>query len=280
MKEEHILRVKRLLGTKAVAWRPLIVKASIGKAISPLDETGIKSALLPNYSDVPSAEWSIVDIGSFDRSKTEHWLVAIDRINGETASINKAIENGKLERVAVFALAAQPLLMWLGRQLGDKTLVRVFEPMRTNDPEAKWAWEPETGENIDYKCERLLEGEGLEVILLIALSDNLGHDKYHGMVSGDPHVYQMTIDNPVQGFLRKKSDQAGFVSTTRALLNRIQRDVGKDCLIHVLPAMPASLAVEFGRLIQPTKDPSIFVYEYFPRQGPKKVVELLNQSDR
>jgi len=38
--------------------------------------------------------------------------------------------------------------------------------------------------------------------------------------------------------------------------------------------MPISFAVECGRVILPTKDPHIFVCEYFADKGFKKVLEI------
>jgi hypothetical protein len=128
---------------------------------------------------------------------------------------------------------------------------------------------------ISYKEARLNEGEGTNAILLLALSDYLTVDKYKDMVNGNPHVYKLSIDKPVQGYLTKKSEKAAFIKSCRQLLNRIQKEVGQECTIHVLPAMPASLAVEFGRLLQPTKDPKIWIYENVDKTIPNKIIELI-----
>ncbi|MEP0418065.1 MAG: SAVED domain-containing protein [Ekhidna sp.] len=274
MKSEHNTRVRMLLDQKAKKTRPLILTAQIEKQNVMFADRSIQSAIYPDYLDTISDNWIRIEHGKFDRTKNAEWEVAKSRIEVEIEDVNRAVATGHLEHLSVFALAAQPLLMYLGSKLGDKAIMQVFEPRRTDDLDKKWTWEEEDGNGITYQDARIQEGEGTNVILLLALSDYLSEDKYTNMVAGNPHVYQLTIDKPVQGFLTKKSEKVAFIHSCRQLLNRIQKEVGRDSTIHVLPAMPASLAVEFGRLLQPTKDPKIWIYENVDKTVPKKIIEL------
>ncbi|HEY9178537.1 MAG TPA: SAVED domain-containing protein [Flavipsychrobacter sp.] len=275
MKKEHTNRVRMLLDQKAKKTRPLILTAQIGGQNTVFGDRSIQSAILPYYPDNISDDWFKIEVGHFDRKKDEDWKVAQAKIDEVVDSINRSISTGSVEHLSVFALAAQPLLMYLGSKLGDKAIMQVFEPRRTDDIDQKWAWDEEDGNGIIYQGSRISEGEGNNAILLLALSDYLTKDKYANMIAGNPHVYQLTIDRPVQGFLTKKSEKATFIQSCRQLLNRIQKEVGKDCTIHVLPAMPASLAVEFGRLLQPTKDPRTLIYENVAGDIPKKIIRLI-----
>lgn len=274
MKKEHTNRVRMLLDQKAKKTRPIILTAQIEGQNTMFGDRSIQSAVLPDYPDKISDDWFKIEVGQFDRKNDADWSVAKAKVDETIDSINRSITTGSVEHLSVFALAAQPLLMHLGSKLGDKATVQVFEPRRTDDLDKKWAWDEEDGNGITYQDTRIKEGEGTNVILLLALSDYLTEDKYTNMVAGNPHVYQLTIDKPVQGFLTKKSEKAAFIQSCRQLLNRIQKEVGKDCTIHVLPAMPASLAIEFGRLLQPTKDPKIWIYENVDKTTPRQILEL------
>ncbi len=275
MKKEHADRVRMLLDQKAKRTRPVILTAQIEGQNTMFSDRSIQSAVLPDYPDKISDDWFKVEVGQFVRKNDADWQVAHAKVDEAVESINRSLTTGSVEHLSVFALAAQPLLMYLGRKLGDKAIMQVFEPRRTDDLDKKWAWNEEDGKVINYKDARLSEGEGTNAILLLALSDYLTEDKYKDMVGGNPHVYHLTIDKPVQGYLTKKSEKAAFIQSCRQLLNQIQKEVGKDCTIHVLPAMPASLAVEFGRLLQPTKDPKIWIYENVDNTIPKKITELI-----
>ena len=139
----------------------------------------------------------------------------------------------------------------------------------------KWKWDTGIQTDLQYETLKLKVGKDKNVILLVALSDYLNEDKYVNMVQGTPHVYKITTKEPVQGFLTKRVEKTLFIKKCRSLLNKIQNEVGNDCTIHVLPAMPASLAIEFGRLLQPTKDPKTWVYENIDGTKPVKVIELI-----
>lgn len=275
MKKEHTDRVRLLLSQSSKKTRPFILTSNIGGQSSMFGDRSIQNAILPDYPDGISDDWYKLEIGTFDRTKTEEWIVAKSKIDQKIESINRAISNGTISHLSIFGLAPQPLLMWTGSQLGDKISLQIYEPRRADELDDKWKWDEEDGSGISFNTTIIKKGKGSNVILLLALSDYLSEDKYSNMLKGNPHIYQLSIDNPVQGFLKKKSEKAAFIQACRALLNQIQMEVGRDCTIHVFPAMPASLAVEFGRLLQPTKDPRIWVYENINGVIPEKVLELL-----
>ncbi|MEM6719181.1 MAG: SAVED domain-containing protein [Bacteroidota bacterium] len=275
MKKEHTNRVRMLLDQPSKKTRPLILTSDIGKQQTMFGNRSISNAILPNYPDKISEDWFRIDIGSFDRKNINHWNIAKEKIDESMESIERAISSGRVDHLSVFGLTKQPLLMWLGKKLGDKVSAQIFEPRRTDDLEKKWSWDNSEEITIEYTASNIKVGDSDDVILLLALSDYLNQDKYQNMIESNYHVYQLTIDEPVQGFLKNKSDKSSFIHHCRSLLNIIQKEVGNNCTIHVLPAMPASLAIEFGRLIQPTKDPKIWVYENIGNKKPEKIIELL-----
>tara|TARA_Y100001949_G_scaffold167384_1_gene165012 strand:+ start:66 stop:1055 length:990 start_codon:yes stop_codon:yes gene_type:complete len=262
MKAEHTTRVRMLLEQPGRKTRPLIFTTQIGLQQPAFSKRAILQAILPDYPDKIEENWYKISLGSFDRENTDSWKLGVTEIGSIINDLNRACKNGGINHVSVFGLAPQPLLMYLGRSIGDKISCQIFEPRRSEDQDEKWKWDKEDGKNTDYIVKRIKVGKSNDAILLIALSDYLNEDKYAGLPINDPSIYELSINNPVQGFLTKKSDVSIFIKTMRSLLNSIQKDVGKISRIHVVPAMPASLAIEFGRLIQPTKDPEILVYEY------------------
>jgi len=276
MKKEHSHRVRMLLNQEANKTRPIILTAEIGTQHPMFGDRSIQSAILPNYPDTISDNWFKIEVGSFDRKEASAWKLALTEIDENIDSLIRSLTTGSVNHLSIFGLAAQPLLIYFGYKLGDKAISQVFEPRRTDEQDKKWKWEEEDGTNVSFLPSLVKKGNDKEVLLLIALSDYLSEDKYSGMLKGLPHIYQLSIEKPVQGFLKKKSDKSAFIASCRLLLNQIQKEVGADCTIHVLPAMPASLAVEFGRLIQPTKDPAIYIYENVDKTVPTKILELIH----
>jgi hypothetical protein len=275
MKSDHTTRVRMLLEQPSNRSRPLLFTSAIGGQQSMFGDISITEALLPDFPDQIRENWLKIEFGSFQRDILNEWGYVKSKIDQLYESTDRVVKNGDINHLSIFGLAPQPLLMYLGRKLGDKISAQIFEPRRTDILKNKWKWDTGVKTDVQYEASKLKEGKDKNVILLIALSDFLKEDKYVNMVQGEPHIYNLSIKEPVQGFLIKRIEKAHFIKKCRVLLNKIQNEVGKDCIIHILPAMPASLAIEFGRLLQPTKDPRIWVYENIDATKPVKVIELI-----
>lgn len=275
MKSDHTTRIRMLLDQSSNRSRPLLFTSAIGGQQSMFGDISIKEALLPDFPDQIRENWLKIEFGEFQREKQTEWDYVKSKIDQLYESTDRILKNKDVNHLSIFGLAPQPLLMYLGRKLGDKIAAQVFEPRRTDSLKDKWKWDTGNKTNLQYETFKLKDGSDKNVILLIALSDFLNEDKYDNMLQGNPHIYNLFIKEPVQGFLTKRIEKAHFIKKCRGLLNQIQKDVGNDCIIHILPAMPASLAIEFGRLLQPTKDPRIWVYENIEGTNPVKVIELI-----
>lgn len=275
MKSDHTTRVRMLLEQPSNRSRPLLFTSAIGGQHPMFGDISITEALLPDFPDQIRENWLKIEFGDFQREVISEWDYVKSKIDQLYNSTDRVIQNGDINHLSVFGLAPQPLLMYLGRKLGDKISAQIFEPRRTDILKDKWKWDTGIQTDLQYETLKLKVGKDKNVILLVALSDYLNEDKYVNMVQGTPHVYKITTKEPVQGFLTKRVEKTLFIKKCRSLLNKIQNEVGNDCTIHVLPAMPASLAIEFGRLLQPTKDPKTWVYENIDGTKPVKVIELI-----
>ncbi|NES19725.1 MAG: SAVED domain-containing protein [Symploca sp. SIO3E6] len=101
-------------------------------------------------------------------------------------------------------------------------------------------------------------------------------DKYENLLCQDCSIYKITVSEPSPHFLKSRRQLEIFSYEYRKLLNKIQAKHGKNCKIHILPAVPVSIAVECGRVILPTKDPEIYVCEYYSDQESFQTVLKIN----
>ncbi len=264
MKREHENRVRLLLDQDSKITRPVIISYPIGGNKVFVNKNAVRKAILPDYADVDE-KWNYASLDKFERDALENWKYPIEIIDDLIVDLEKATKNNGIQHISIFGLAAQPILMYFGFRLGDKIPNQIYEPRRSKEPDNMWEWE-KGGKSISFQINEITKTNSKDVLLLIALSDYISEDKYTTVGIGNPSIYEITIDSPVQGFLKRKADLEGFRVTARTLLNLIQKQHGKDCKIHVLPAMPASAAVQFGNLIQVTKDPEIHVYEFINKK--------------
>ncbi len=77
----------------------------------------------------------------------------------------------------------------------------------------------------------------------------------------------MTIPTPNNDFLKSRQQAQVFRKQLRPLMDRIKAQHGEKAVIHVFPAMPVALAVEFGRILMPKADLPLAIYDENKRSG-------------
>jgi len=166
--------------------------------------------------------------------------------------------------------------MYLGRCIGDTVPTDIYQSHRNIENTSKtWSWQEEVSAESTYSVFCRQEGKGEIVFLSLAISDSIEPDKYDNLISDTCSIYEISIPEPSPQFLKSKKQLEIFSHEYRKLLNKIQATHGKDCKIYILPAIPVSMAVECGRVILPTKDPEIYVCEYYAnKEGFKTVLQI------
>jgi len=81
------------------------------------------------------------------------------------------------------------------------------------------------------------------------------------VAGGDAAIWSFCADRPRNDILRRADDQATFRWELRRLYDRIKARHGEGTLLHVFPALPASLAVEVGRMWMPKSDLRLRLYD-------------------
>ncbi len=167
------------------------------------------------------------------------------------------IEQGS--SIALFALASQPLLMYLGRILNDKYNVAVFQcHRREND---KWSW----GQQYQPVKFLVTEAQGASelspVALVFSLSSDIADNRIRTVLGESASIYMVTIESPNRQFVDHPSVMDDFVAATREVLERIKRRHGKNVDLHIFPAMPVSLAIRFGMDYMPKADNKLIIYD-------------------
>ena len=80
-------------------------------------------------------------------------------------------------------------------------------------------------------------------------------DRITKLLGEDAAIWSVTASEPHNDILRRPEDQM------RSLFDRIKAEHGEDAILHVFPAMPASLAVELGRVWMPKSDLAMTIYD-------------------
>ncbi|GAX38909.1 SAVED domain-containing protein [Nodularia sp. NIES-3585] len=256
----------------------LLFSVNIGDRTVPINYEAARNAMFPKF---PTDSKGIkIEEKHFDRLCTpEEWQrFAETRIRSKvTRHLEEGIDDEKIKHLSIFAISPMPLLMYLGRCIGDTVPTDIYQSHRNIDNTSKtWSWQEEANYDVNYltSCEQ--EDTSDIVLLKLAISDTVNSDKYNNLLPNSCSIYQITISEPSPHFIKSKTQVEIFSYEYRKLLNQIQAKHGKNCQILILPAIPVSIAVECGRVILPTKDPEIYACEYYKEQGDFQKVLKIN----
>jgi hypothetical protein len=178
--------------------------------------------------------------------------------------IDKHNSSESRQHISIFPLALMPLLVYLGKELGDKHSIQLFQHHRSP---SDWVWHDlaNAPEFIFNKPQDINQEKN--AYLKIALSDYIGQDKLNSIPEINSNIYEITIENPTTGCLVHRDQIPKFHSIYRQALNEIQKAHGVDCHLHLLLAVPAPIAVQCGLSLLTRKDPHMTVYDYNSTSG-------------
>ena len=256
----------------------LLFFINIGDRIVPINHEAVRNAMFPKF---PTDQKGIkIEKSDFDRLGTpEQWQTfAETQIKRKILRyLDEGIDDIKIKHLSVFGIAPMPLLMYLGKCIGDTIPTDIYQSHRNIENTSRtWSWQENVRVESFYNVSCEQQGKSETVLVKLAISDIIGSDKYEKLVSDNCSIYQITVAEPSQHFLRSKKQLEIFSYEYRKLLNQIQAEHGKKCKIMILPAVPVSIAIECGRVILPSKDPNIYACEYYGDIGEFQNVLTIN----
>lgn len=254
----------------------LLASVNIGDRITPINFEAARNAMFPKYpTDFKGI--SIEEL-NFDRfADKEEWQSFADRCikNKLARAFERGTDEAKIKHLSVFAIAPMPLLIYLGKCIGDTISCDIYQSHRNiADTNKTWNWQESKDLDTSFQIHSLKESTGENVFLKLAISDTIFEDKYAALLDDTVSVYEITIAHPSPHFAKSKMQLELFSYEYRKLLNQIQARHGRNCKIKILPAIPLSFALECGRILLPTKDPQISVCEYYTDRGFKEVLQV------
>lgn len=234
--------------------------ANIGMRDSLVSTRSIFSAMPPDRHPAEGRTIDIELVGSERQDhEEEYWTEQNDNLERSFArKIKERIEQREIRQLSVFALAPQPLLIRLGTLLGDIVPVSVHQKHREPDT---WKWLPGQP-SISYQVQDYTGGrKDVPIALKLALSATVNDDRITSILGDNAAIWSITCAAPGNDVMRRHDDLSAYKRLLRGLFDRIKAHHGEGALIHVFPAVPASVAVETGRVWMPKADLAMKVYD-------------------
>ena len=191
------------------------------------------------------------------------WSIERESLSRQFAEqVRPRLANGDGCHFSIFALAPQPLLMELGRLLSDIPAADVYQ-LHREPPDWKWQDHPQ---GFEYIVRRPSTRHGC-VALNLSLSAHISDARIAKALGLDHSTWTLTVPKPGNDFLKSRIQLRMFREHFRAILDEIKAKHGEDAVIHVLPAVPVSIAVEIGRTWMPKADLPLRVYDQNHKRG-------------
>lgn len=248
----------------------IIYGANIGDEKSDLQPDVAKEALFPDR--YPSEEhplelsmtWEGIDV------KPDYWQTEAKNLRALfEREVRPLINRRDPSHFSVFGLAPMPLLTLLGSLFTDKVDVDVHEPMTDDDldiyqlkrePCKSWRW-VEKDKTIEFIINTPKDFTHPPA-LVISLSGIVTHDRVTEIVGNDISLWELTIDDPHNDFLKTRKQLSAFRETVRKLMVQIRAKHPRALNLMVFPAMPVACAIDFGRVRMPQVDYPFEMYNH------------------
>lgn len=233
--------------------------ASIGENEALVSTRAIFMAMPPDHHPATGQTIDLEMVGcAYRDDEPAYWTFQRDNLRRQfEAKVRGRVERQEIRHLSVFALAPQPLLAELGRLLCD--IVPVAVRQRHREP-ATWAWLPDQP-RIAFQTSEPAEKKAGPIALKLGISATLTDERVTRVLGPETTIWSVAADNPHNDILRSPEDQAAFRRLLRRLLDRIKAVHGEGQMIHIFPALPASLAVDLGRVWMPKSDLAMTIYD-------------------
>ncbi|MEH0296006.1 HNH endonuclease [Agrobacterium sp. CCNWLW71] len=265
MKEEHERRVRLASGIQPDRASHVIrFGANIGKNEALVAREDIFASMLPERSPASFETIDLEMLGlSLDDADEQYWQVQQTNLQRLFADkIRGRIERQQITHASIFALAPQPLLIELGRQLCDILPAEVHQ--RHREP-ATWKWQNDSAP-IQFQVEAPTEVYS-KVALILGLSATISKGRIETVLGHDVSVWSIRAISPHNDVMRNAGDLSRFRQELRRLFDQIKAVHGEGATINVFPALPVAAAVEVGRIWMPKADLPLNVFDQNRKVG-------------
>jgi hypothetical protein len=133
-----------------------------------------------------------------------------------SGKVRERIEAREIRHLSVFALAPQPLLIELGRLLGDIVAADVRQLQR--EPQG-WAW-PADGPAIRYQVRKAGSGPG-PVALVLALSATVTDERIFAALGPEAAIWAIEAERPHNDIMKRSVDLAEFRRQLRSMFKLV-----------------------------------------------------------
>ena len=279
--ESAVLQAARTAGR--IAQSLIVQAAQIGGHQIQIEKPAVVRGLLEN-DWIPIEEPYDVTLDTLSQSDGDqhYWSRQINVLRDEIRLFRHKISKAHADApIAVAALAEMPSLIALGHALGDKNPLVIQQLTRHN---GSWAFQAPDSDPLQFAFDVPEKLDKQNVAIRLGLTAVIDDSRVRAVVGPDTPIIDIVASETGTEIVRSEKTIAAFREIIRNCLNQIEAKTHREALIHVFPAMPASLCVALGSCIMPKVSNPIIIYDAKGQGGPfRQCLELpfpLDETNR
>jgi hypothetical protein len=266
MKQDHERRIE--LVTSIAAERKstiLLYGANVGEHSSPLTYEKAARAMFPDWYP---AERIPIQLGLVNSSLLDHtpdfWRTEAQQLRSMVAQrVRPRLASGDIAHLSIFGFAPQPLLMLFGFLLSDIPTAETYQ-LHREPPD--WKWQAGPG-GFEFIVDRPTRNDGGDAALVLALSATVTDQRVQETLGKEIGIWRIGVSEPHNDLLKSRSQLSAFREAARRTLDAIKASHGERAAIHVFPAVPVAVAVDFGRIVMTKADLPLRIYDENKSKG-------------
>ncbi len=258
-KDEHEKRVAIVTGVNPSKKSHIILYgANVSDQTSRLQPEAAKDALFPDWYPAEerpihlSMSWEGKDGDvAYWKTEEENLKAAFNR------QIRPLVDGAECPHLSLFALAPIPLMILFGALLTDKVPAQTYQLHREPFQTWKWLDGPDNFKFIVHPPASFSNPPAL----VMSLSDHIAPARVNAVLGEAVSVWELTIEQPHNDFLKSKEQLSLFRETVRRLIVDIGKAHGKQAPLAIFPAMPVACSIDLGRIRMPKADGPWVIYD-------------------
>lgn len=265
-KADHEGRIKRLLdlGMRARPTRILRMNARFGGGegrVIPATNRAMQDAVLERGYWIPDESILDINVESIRRDhETSYWQLVEEEVGRQFDRHFGHVGSHAKEHISLFASGPIPLLILLGKLLGDTRDLHLYDWHRA---EETWSWPSHISGPLRVSFVDPPTVEGNEAILLLGISGTPREAEVFTALGGSRlPVFSLQVPEPAVGLIRSPEHLSELRGAYQAVMQAAREKLGHEGLLHVFPAMGLSAAVAFGQTVLPKVGPHVVIYDY------------------
>ena len=261
MKKRHEERVRRILSIGKDRYSTVITyAANVGCLNCVINSDEVNETLLLDGwypSESRPIELGLINSSVQDKS-LEYWVTERQNLERQfQLKVEQYLQANRMSRFSLFAIAPMPLLVLLGVLMSDKFDVQVYQLHK--EPRS-WMWQTDKVQPFIVKEPDKKIGKP---VMVFSLSSAAVRDRVDRLYDGqDVSIWELTIPEPNNDYLRSKDQLADFRVKVRAILEDINLHAPADEAIDVHMAMSVSCAVTLGMVRNSKADRAYNLFDY------------------